>query len=203
MSGVGLRRFTAGFVRAVILTLTVAGCAVWCSAARAAPGALDPSFGTGGVQLSTLGNADDAQGQATAETPSGEYVVAGAVGYSGGLELGIAEYTSSGQLDPSFGSGGTVVANLGNTTSQVNAVAIEPNGDVLIAGTADMASSATGVLLALYSPTGQPVSGFGSNGSEILSVGNGGDAQANAVVIDGGNVLVTGTASHSVVAIVS
>lgn len=34
------------------------------------------------------------------------------------------------------------------------------------------------MLLALYSPTGQLVNGFGSDGSELVAVGNGGNAQA-------------------------
>jgi uncharacterized delta-60 repeat protein len=172
-------------------------CGLCCSVAHADPGALDPSFGTGGVQLSTLGNADDAQGLATAQTPGGGDVAVGSVLDSGTLELGIAQYTSSGRLDSAFGSGGIVTTNLGNTTSQADAVAVESDGDVLIAGSADTVQGDTDVLLALYSPTGQPVAGFGTNGSELLAVGDGGDAQANAVLIDGGSVLVTGNATQN------
>jgi hypothetical protein len=46
------------------------------------------------------------------------------------------------------------------------------------------------VLLALYSPARQLVSSFGTGGSELVAVGNGGNAQTNAVVLNGSNVLV-------------
>ena len=52
------------------------------------------------------------------------------------------------------------------------------------------------MLLALYSPTGQLVSGFGNGGSKLVAIGNGGNAQANAVVLSssGSDVLVAGRA---------
>src|SRR5579862_6280501 len=74
-----------------------------------ADGALDTSFGSGGVAL--LGGGFQDWGLTIAVQPDGRIVVAGyrqetIAGLSEGL---VARFLANGQLDPSFGSGGVVV----------------------------------------------------------------------------------------------
>jgi hypothetical protein len=77
---------------------------------------------------------------------------------------------------------------------------VAPNGDIIVAGSADTAGGNTDVLLAEYTPTGQLVSGFhsggGPAGTALIAVGDGTDSQANAILIDGANVLVAGQAAQ-------
>jgi uncharacterized delta-60 repeat protein len=170
------------------------------ASAQAFPGALDPSFGVGGVALTSIGDGD-ALAAGVAATPDGGEVAAGSAVVAGSLELSLARYTSAGALNSSFGSGGIVLANLGVTTSQANAVAVALNGDIIVAGSADTSGGNTDVLLAEYIPTGQLVSGFhsggGPAGTVLIAVGDGTNAQANAILIDGANVLVAGQAAYS------
>jgi uncharacterized delta-60 repeat protein len=163
------------------------------ASAAAGPGGLDPAFGVGGVALTSIGDGNS-QATAVAPDPDGGVVAGGSAVTSGSLGFALARYSAAGALETSFGSGGTVSANLGHTTSQVDALTVESNGDILVAGSGDTSGGSTEVLLALYSPTGQLVSGFGTGGSKLVAIGNGGNAQANAVVLSGSNVLVAGRA---------
>jgi len=45
----------------------------------------------------------------------------------------LARYSSDGQLDQSFGGGGKVATNF-SSTDQAYAVALQPNGKILLAG---------------------------------------------------------------------
>jgi uncharacterized delta-60 repeat protein len=174
-----------------VCLLTLAGAAQRAHAAS--PGGLDPSFGVGGVALTSIGDGN-AQATAVAPDPDGGVVAGGSAVSDGALGFALARYSAAGTLETAFGSSGTLTANLGHTTSQVNAVTVESNGDILVAGSGDTSGGSTEVLLALYSPSGQLVSGFGTGGSELVAIGNGGNAQANAIVLNGSNVLVAGRA---------
>jgi uncharacterized delta-60 repeat protein len=187
----------AALVPCVLVLLLVLSCA----RAQAFPGDLDASFGVGGVALASLGDGGDAEATATASTADGGLVVAGSAVEAGGLDLALERLTAAGQLDPSFGTDGVVVdTTIGQTTSQANAVAVEPDGDILVAGSADTASCGAELMLALYSPTGQLVTSFhngvGPAGTALVAVGDDCDAQANAIVLDGADVLVTGSAGE-------
>jgi uncharacterized delta-60 repeat protein len=167
-----------------------------CASAYGSPGSLDPSFGTRGVAVTSIGDGN-ALATAVAPTSDGGEVAAGSAIDGGQLEVAILRYTSSGQADASFGMTGVVTRNFGHTTSQAEAVAALSDGDVLIAGSADNAGGDTDVLLALYSSTGTLVPGFGNGGYELEAVGNGNDAQANAIAVSGANVYVAGRAANN------
>ncbi len=85
-------------------------CLLVATPTSAAPGALDPAFGKGGVVQSSYGVYD--AGYAITGTPDGKVVVAGtaakqASSASPGTFL-LARHLPNGRLDPSFGSGGVV-----------------------------------------------------------------------------------------------
>ena len=71
-------------------------------------GALDPSFGTGGVTRTSLGPGPDL-GNALALMPDRHLVVAGQAGNGGKDDWGVIRYGFRGRPDPSFGTGGVVV----------------------------------------------------------------------------------------------
>ena len=45
--------------------------------------------------------------------------------------------TTAGNLDPTFGTGGTVRTDFAGNIDQANAVAIQPNGQIVAAGSLD------------------------------------------------------------------
>ena len=112
--------------------------------------------------------------------------------------FGLARYTPDGVLDPSFGSGGVVVIRSAQQSFVANAVALQPDGRILIAGmVSDLASASLHLAVARYAADGTPDSGFGTAGTVATPIGAGG-AQANAVAVEpDGKIVVAGTAFAS------
>jgi uncharacterized delta-60 repeat protein len=129
-------------------------------------GSLDPSFGTGGVATTAIGLWS--RGYALALQPDGKIVVAGhaATGYArGGFAL--ARYHPDGSLDPSFGEGGTVITKFRATDyGEVRALALQPDGKIVVAGTVFSARSDGGIgaALARYNQDGSLDPSFGTGG---------------------------------------
>jgi uncharacterized delta-60 repeat protein len=102
-------------------------------------GALDPTFGSGGiVQLAPFTNT---VGLAIAVQPDGKIVAAGrGFNTTGPNVIAVWRLTESGSLDPTFDTDG--VAGISDTSEDsVNAIALAPDGKILIAGTTELSSA--------------------------------------------------------------
>jgi uncharacterized delta-60 repeat protein len=102
-------------------------------------GKLDPTFAAGGIFRS-----DPTSGNDTAEAlevqPDGKIVVAGLRGEEMMDTVGdtwLLRLTESGQLDPTFGTGGETVAGASPQKDQANGLALQADGRPVIAGYAD------------------------------------------------------------------
>lgn len=111
-------------------------------------GAIDKTFGSGGVAIADFGaNAPLSGAFALAIQSNGEIVAAGAAA-QGALNLSfdsafaLARFTSTGQLDSSFGSGGlvttTIVSGGSNVFSDVTGLAIQSDGKIVGAGNTEV-----------------------------------------------------------------
>ena len=101
-------------------------------------GSLDLTFGKGGkVTTDFYGNADYAYSMT--EQRDGKLVVAGvATNFSiGGDNFALSRYNIDGSLDPSFGTGGKVTTDFAGGDDRAYSVAIQPNGNIILAGTSD------------------------------------------------------------------
>lgn len=174
-----LRHLLAGLIACLALV---------APAASAAPGDVDTSFGNGGsVDLLT---SEEISVKGIAVQPDLKVVVAGAEP-PGSVVL--VRLLPNGQLDPGFGQGGKVTTPFPGGFGGARAVAIQPDGKIVIAGAAEgMADS--DVLVARYDTDGSLDGGFGGgDGIQIVNVGPGED-EAEAVAIGpGGHILATGT----------
>src|SRR6185437_7143152 len=103
-------------------------------------GSLDPSFGTGGQVRDEMGmSSSNYSPRSTlsgiALQANGRILVGGFGTDSNGNDaLLLARLTGSGSRDPAFGSGGTILSQLGTTTSpysSVNSVALTTDGKVV------------------------------------------------------------------------
>jgi len=90
-------------------------------------GSLDTSFGSNGLVVTDLGSYEDA----TSVAIEGEQIVV--VGESLGNFL-VARYDASGSLDPTFGDGGVLIADLGATWEYATDVVIQPDGRIVAGG---------------------------------------------------------------------
>jgi uncharacterized delta-60 repeat protein len=97
-------------------------------------GRLDTSFGEAGtgLALAQVGNWDAWTGVKI--QPDGKVVVGGQSASDG--RAVVARYGSNGILDTNFGQRGLSLVRLGNKLSEVSEIAVQPDGRILIAGSA-------------------------------------------------------------------
>lgn len=179
--------------------LALAVCGLWPTAAQAAPGDLDPTFGDAGIVQTHIGAADSFdRSDAMVLDGSGRAVVVGTTSTPiGDAELVIARYLSDGSLDASFGSGGIVESDAGFP----HAVTIDADGNIVVAGQLDGEAFNTDAMVARFLPTGAPDTSFGGGDGVVTTDFTGEFDSAEAVAIDGsGRIVIAGGAPHVLVA---
>jgi uncharacterized delta-60 repeat protein len=96
----------------------------------------DPAFGTNGGVSTPFANFPRVSAAGMALEPTGSIVEIGTVSSTTQGAFGLVRYTAQGQLDNTFGSGGTVTTSFGSgTTPIVSAIAIQSNDKIVVAGT--------------------------------------------------------------------
>ena len=161
---------------------------------QAAPSDLDLSFGNGGKVVTSIGNGDEGA-NAVAIQADGKIVAAGG-SYNGANsgthdDFELARYNTDGSLDISFGTGGKVVAPIGNRAG-ASAVAIQSNGKIVAAGFADI-GNITNFVLARYNTNGSLDTTFGTGGIIQTLISEGSYASAVAIQSDG-KIVAAGSA---------
>src|SRR5204862_2321971 len=102
-----------------------------------ADGTLDTSFGDSGRVMTAVGiSGSNATGVALQK--DGKIVVAGyAVKNSGtGYDFACVRYNTDGKVDQSFGDGGKIMTVVGQGDGEANAVAVQSEGKIIVAGSA-------------------------------------------------------------------
>lgn len=177
---------TAGATQA--LTLTV----------RGAAGDIDTSFGGG--TLVTPGGLTDDYVRGVAVQADGKAVVVGHGVFSAasGTDFMLVRHLRDGGLDPSFGTGGKVATAFGNGggSDEAQAVAVQPDGKILVAGASDQGATGYDFALARYNADGTLDATFGTNGRIITSFGNGADRAYALVVQPDGKIVVGGDSNQ-------
>jgi uncharacterized delta-60 repeat protein len=121
-------------------------------------------------------------------------VVAGSTGLFS--DIAVARLTADGKFDASFGKGGKVTARVPGSDTydshEISAVAVYPDGRIIVAGRYDHGDSRL-LLLARFLKNGKPDRGFGKGGFVTVDTGTTGYDPATAVAVDSqGRVLVAG-----------
>jgi uncharacterized delta-60 repeat protein len=164
------------------------------------PGALNPSFGNGGVVTSSIfGPTTDVAGNVAIQTQSdGKIVLAGTVrGVTSQSAFAVARENADGSLDTKFGNGGTVFTNFApGTIATASGLAIQPDGKILVVGNSEGVVNGNFVeefALARYTTDGTLDTSFGTNGEVSTDVGGFGNSFASSVVVtSAGKIIVTG-----------
>lgn len=173
-----------------LLIATVA-LAVLAPAAGAAPGQLDPSFGTGG-QVRLLPSEENISLRGVATQPDGKIVLTGG-NFLSGATL-VVRLLENGALDPSFGASGIVNLALGAGEGEGRAVLVQPDGKIVIAGSA---KGATGFdySFARLNADGSPDLSFGGgDGKELVEIGPEFERAEAVALGPGGRIVATGEA---------
>ena len=119
-------------------------------------GALDDTFGTGGIVTTEIGNAIS-MGNSMRILSNGNILVAGQASDSANYgDFALVQYASDGTLYDSFGTGGKVITIIGGDYSIGRSLAIQSNDDIVVAGAVYNGSNSD-MAVARYSNTLAPV----------------------------------------------
>jgi uncharacterized delta-60 repeat protein len=174
-----------------------------------ADGTLDTGFGSGGIVVTTIGDTTEDRGYAVAIQSDGKIVVAG----ESFLNFALARYTSDGVLDTSFDSDGIVITDFGSEDVG-NAVAIQTDGKIVVAGASSVFDSSTtncmssggrfcqywDFSVARYNGNGSLDTSFSDDGKVTTDLNlRGNDDNARGVAIQSdGKIVVSGYSETSI-----
>jgi uncharacterized delta-60 repeat protein/uncharacterized repeat protein (TIGR01451 family) len=169
-----------GFVAAAMTLALVVMSAAWAAAGQ---GDLDPSFGVGGLQTTDFGGIEEAHGVVV--QPDGRIVVAGdSHSNTGAADFAVVRYNPDGSFDLSFGTGGGVKTDFNSNADLGKAVALQPDGKILVVGTTCTPANCDFALVR-YNPNGSLDSGFGQGGTVVTDLGVNDGLSAVALQADG------------------
>ncbi len=135
-------------------------------------GSLDTSFDTDGIVTTSLGSRNDMVNSVALQS-DGKIVAAGH-SYGSNIDFGLARYNTDGSLDTSFDADGMVTTPIGSGTDVAHGVAVQDDGNIVVAGFIDNGSDYD-VTLARYLGSDGPATHYvdasaaGGNGSSWAS----------------------------------
>jgi uncharacterized delta-60 repeat protein/RHS repeat-associated protein len=159
-------------------------------------GTQDTSFGSDGVATVSFGGTNETP-SAMAINSDGLIFVAGTTTQSStGKDFALAQFNSDGTLNADgFGLGGTITTDFGEN-DVATSIAIQPNGQILVAGYTEQSGS-TSFALARYNDGeigGLTIdTSFGTHGKVTTSFGDGDDMATGVAVDCDGNIIVCGS----------
>jgi uncharacterized delta-60 repeat protein len=106
-----------------------------------------------------------------------------------------------GDLDPSFSGSGKLSFAPGGRTTQVNDVAIQPDGKIVLAGWIEQGGGNIDFLVARLNPNGSFDQGFGSGGIKTVDFPGKGptsDTASGVALQPDGKIVVAGTSTYTV-----
>jgi uncharacterized delta-60 repeat protein len=153
-------------------------------------GVLDLNFGTSGIASFFVGNSNDAA-RSVAIQSDGMIVAAGyTLNVNNNKDIAVIRYDPSLGLDVAFGTNGIVKTPVGNGDDVANAIAIQNDGKIIVAGSTYNGSSFD-IALARYNKNGTPDGTFGTNGIVIYHSVYSKEANTLALQSDG-KIVVAG-----------
>lgn len=156
-----------------------------------ANGTLDGGFAAGGKATVSLAPGDDAA-TAVAVQSDGKVVAAGwALGTN--RDVAVTRLTTGGALDTTFAGTGKLVFPVGTGNDEAAAIAIQPDGRILVAGSAADGSQAD-MLVARLTPGGTLDPTFGPDGKVRIAFGTGNEFATGLALQPDGRILVGGYA---------
>jgi uncharacterized delta-60 repeat protein len=170
-------------------------------------GSLDGTFGTGGIvktdfNLGTgsVGDRDDRANSVVVQS-DGKIVVAGYASDGSKRRFAVVRYSTTGLLDPDFGTGGKVTTDIAEFDDEANSVVVQRDGKIVVAGTSNSGEAISDYTdqtridfaVARYNTDGSIDESFGTDG--IITTAFGAlSAEANSVVVQSdGKIVVAGT----------
>jgi uncharacterized delta-60 repeat protein len=122
---------------------------------------------------------------------NGKIIVAGQSDVNGTVDFVLIRYKKDGREDRTFGHDGRVLTDIAGSFDFLNAVTLQPNGRIVVAGGSGLGFGNNSLILARYTSNGKIDRRFGQGG--FVSISDTGAAEA--LTVDGlGRILVAGAA---------
>jgi uncharacterized delta-60 repeat protein len=158
-------------------------------------GTLDKTFGQQGKVFTDLHTQGGEGANATVLQADGKIIAGGFESTPDARDrLTLIRYNPTGTVDRTFGRNGVVTINFGRVLQTVGSggLAVQPDGKVVVVGSASGESSNDDFLVSRLLSTGQPDTSFGTGGKVVTSFGNlNGGSFATALQPDG-NIVAAG-----------
>ena len=154
-------------------------------------GALDTTFGTGGLAFATVG--PSSVGNEVVIQADGKIIVAGytEVGGGGQLDFAVARFHPNGTLDTSFDGDGKVQTPIGTSLDLAYTAAIQADGKIVVAGgTRGAVRDDFGVVR--YNTDGSLDTSFDGDGKVVTSISVDNDFAQAMVIQPDGKIIVVG-----------
>jgi len=160
-------------------------------------GVLDTTFGTQGITRSNFGNVY-AICNSIAIQPNGRIIAAGSATNDSTTQVAVARYTLNGILDSTFNGTGLVTTVVDSSDDEGYAVAIQPDGKLVVAGAAyNNDSSNYDFAVVRYDSTGVPDASFGNNGSVTTNLLGSGNFAYGVALQNNGQIVAAGRTFNS------
>jgi len=162
----------------------------------AADGTLDTTFNGSGRAIANLSTSEPDEATGLAVDAAGNVTLAGYVTDGNQLDVAVVRFTAAGVLDTAFGGTGKVVTRLATATDDyATAVAVQPDGKVVVVGAVQ-----TGNLdfVALrYNLDGTLDGTFNGSGKVLYSVTPANDVARGVAVQPDGKIVVVGDSNYT------
>ena len=158
-----------------------------------ATGALDTTFGTGGIVRTAFTATSNDLGQGVVVQADGKYLVGGYSQDGGVYSMALARYLPTGALDATFGTGGKSVASVGTTSLVVRSVQGQADGKLVLVGSQNNGTN-NDMLVVRFNADGALDETFGVGGVRTVTFGTGNETAYGLTVQADGKLLVSGEA---------
>lgn len=154
-------------------------------------GALDPSFGTGGIVTTSFAGTGEAR--CVRIQPDGRIVAAGTAGPPGNPDFAVARYLENGSPDPAFHGSGSLLTSVSSFADAAFSLAIQPDGKLVVAGTrSDSTGANEDIAVVRYLADGSLDPAF-SGGIVVTAPGALRDTAGTVIVQPDGKIVIVGS----------
>jgi uncharacterized delta-60 repeat protein len=159
-------------------------------------GSLDTDFGGDGSVITTVGNKNEEASAVTLQ-PDGKILAAGYFVNTLNKDFAVLRYLPNGVIDSTFSGDGKQTTTFNAADEEAFAVAVQPDGKILVAGTAQNIGTTSDFALARFNPNGALDLSFSADGKVLTDIALRADDAQVILIQPDSNILLVGNTFNS------